>query len=277
MVRIVADSATDLPASVINELGITIVPAKVWFGDEFIVDDVYYNKADYYSRVENSENIPRSTPASPKTFYDAFASSTEETLAIFISKHLSDFHKNALLATQKFGLHHVTLYETDSVSMGGGIFVYHAAQMARRGYSIQEIVAKLDSIKEDVILYAVMPTVKYLHAGGRISTQRAVIALLLNISPILRMEDELEAIASVPGFDKAVQKMINIITTRFKGKDVDVTLIHAQNIEKLNEIGVILKKELRVFNVIVSDIGSAVGANTGPSSVGVVISPHIRY
>lgn len=279
MVRILADDACDFPETLAFELGIKFIHAKIWFGTDQYRPGVNLTSIEFYQKLESEEFMPRTIPGSPKDFYDVFVESREPTLVLLISAKLSDFYENASKAKNRFNLSHITLYDTNSVSMGSGLLVYVAGKMARLGYTVPEIVQTLNSIKGQVLVLAAANTLQYLAAGGRIPATTAAIGGLLRFKPILRIKDgESIPLGRTRGFEPAIETICENITLNIpKGSEIIACVMHSGNQDAAHTIFNFIEKHYDAKDLFETRLGSAVGAHLGPGAVGVAIIPNVEF
>jgi DegV family protein with EDD domain len=279
MVRIITDSATDFPSNLALEYRVKIIPARIWFGQEQYIPGKNLTTVEFYEKLQSEKSFPRTIPASPKDFYEVFVESKEPTLVILISRQLSNFYECASLAKARFNLDHITIYDSGSISMGAGLMVYIAGHMARLGYSIKDIIAQLDKIKDKTAVYGAAYSLKYLVASGRIPAYKGYMGGILNKKPIIMVKNGVTTpLASVKGFDQAVKRLIEAIKQSYPaGSSVFVSVLNAGNEESAGIVTDNIYSNYQVVRMIDAKLGSAVGANLGPKSIGVAITPAVKF
>ncbi len=192
-VRVVTDSVADLPPQVVEELGITIIPLNVRFGEEVYRDGIDLTNEQFYQRLTTSKILPVTSVPSPGTFaeaYDKLAEETDEILAIILSSKLSGTYE---VARQSIGLMkrkcRVEVVDSQCAVMAEGFLVIAAARAARAGASLDELLGIVRGNIPRVDMRAAFDTLEYLRRGGRIGAAQAFLGSALRIHPIITMKD----------------------------------------------------------------------------------------
>jgi len=192
-VKIVTDSVADLPPQVVKELGITVIPLNVRFGEEVYRDGIDITTEQFYERLRHSKILPVTSVPSPATFaeaYDKLAEETDEILAIMLSSKLSGTYDVAL---QSIGLMkqkcRVEVIDSKTATMAEGFIVMRAAQAAQAGASLDEVIDVTRSTIPRVDFLAAFDTLEYLQRGGRIGKATAFLGSMLKINPIITLRD----------------------------------------------------------------------------------------
>jgi len=182
-VKIITDSSADIPVQSVEELGITVIPALVCFGAETYRDGVDITTEQFYEQLPHSEILPRTSVPTPPTFaetYDRVAEETDEIAVITLSHKLSAIHEVAL---QSVGLMkkkcRVEVIDSNWSLMAHGLIVITAAQAAKAGASLDEVVALVHKNIPRVDIRIAFDTLEYLRRGGRIGKAQAFLAQCL--------------------------------------------------------------------------------------------------
>jgi len=194
-VKIVADSVADLPVKVAEELGITVVPLNVRFGTEVYRDGIDLTAEEFYEKLKYNKILPVTSVPAPAAFaeaYDRLAEETDEILAIIISARLSGTCEVAL---QSIGLMkkkcRVEVVDSQWATMAEGFVVMKAAEAARAGASLDEVMDVARKTIPRVDFRAAFDTLEYLRRGGRIGAAQALLGSALKINPIITLKDGL--------------------------------------------------------------------------------------
>jgi len=192
-VKIVTDSVADLPSQVIKELGITVVPLNVRFGTEVYRDGIDLTAEQFYNRLKHTETLPVTSVPSPGSFaeaYDKLAEETDEILAIIVSSKLSGTYEVAL---QSIGLMkrecRVEVIDSQWAVMAEGFMVIAAAEAAKGGASLDEVMDITRKTIPRVDFRAAFDTLEYLRRGGRIGKAQALLGSVLKINPLITLKD----------------------------------------------------------------------------------------
>jgi len=192
-VKIVTDSASDLPSQVVKELGITVIPIVIRWGEELYRDGIDLTSQQFYERLKRSKIPPATSVPSPGTFaeaYDRLAEETDEVLAITLSAKLSGTYTVAL---QSVGLMkrkcRVEVVDSKSGTMAQGFIVMKAAKAAQAGASLDEVIDIARKTIPRVDLLATFDTLEYLKRGGRIGKAQAFLGSMLRVNPLITLRD----------------------------------------------------------------------------------------
>jgi len=194
-VKVVTDSVADLPPQVINELGITVIPLDVRFGEKVYRDGIDLTTEQFYQELTRSKFFPVTSVPSPVTFataYDKLAEETDEILAVMLSSRLSATYE---VAVQSIGLMkrqcRVEVIDSRCAVMSQGFLVISAARAALAGASLDEIIEIVRGNMPRVDMQAAFDTLEYLRRGGRIGAAQALLGAALRIHPLITMKNGL--------------------------------------------------------------------------------------
>ena len=186
--RIIIDSTMDLSPELKSK--VSIVPLTVHFGDEEYIDGVTIDHKAFYEKLVETDVHPSTSQATPDAFIKEFEKAKaagEGAVVITLSSKLSGTYQSALIAAEDY--ENVFLVDSGSVTIGGGILVEYALRLLNEGLEAKEIAEKLEEAKERIIIIALVDTLEYLKKGGRISKTVAFAGAVLNIKPVLAVED----------------------------------------------------------------------------------------
>ena len=194
-VKVVTDSVADLPPQVVDELGITVIPLNVRFGEKVFRDGIDLTTEQFYQELTRSKIFPVTSVPSPVTFadaYDKLAEETDEILVIMLSSKLSATHE---VAVQSIGLMkrpcRVEVIDSERAVMAQGFLVMAAARAAQAGAKLDELIAMVRSNIPRVDMRAAFDTLEYLRRGGRIGAAQALLGTVLRIHPLITMKNGL--------------------------------------------------------------------------------------
>jgi len=193
VVKIVTDSVSDLPPQVARELGITVVPLNVRFGEEVYRNGIDLTAEQFYQRLVHSKILPVTSVPSPASYaeaYDKLAEETDEILVIAVTAKLSGTYEVAL---QSIGLMkrkcRVEVVDSQWAVMAEGFIVITAARAANAGASFDEVMNIAHRNMQRVDMRAAFDTLEYLRRGGRIGKAQAFLGSMLKINPIITIKD----------------------------------------------------------------------------------------
>ena len=192
-IKIICDTMNDLPENIMKNYDIEILPATIVFEGKEYKAGVDIDGDEFYQLLRGSESIPSTSQITYATFKETFEKYINEgkkVLYLAGSSAASGTYQSAMIARNDVK-GDVYIFDTYSLSIGGGILIEKAAHLANEGYEIDEIVKVLEEYRDKSLVYFSVDSLDYLHKGGRISGTKAAIGTLLNIKPILRIEDGL--------------------------------------------------------------------------------------
>lgn len=188
-VKIVVDSTADLPAPLRSRVG--IVPLTIQFGEESFIDGVTIDSHTFYEKLEKSDVLPTTSQASPYSFAELFREAVadgSQVVCITVSSKLSGTCQSAVIAAEEWP-DQVFVVDSRSIALGSAILTEYALGLVDQGMDAQTIVWKLLQKREKIRLLAMLDTLEYLKKGGRISPTVAFAGGLLNIKPVVCIED----------------------------------------------------------------------------------------
>ncbi|WP_462408955.1 DegV family protein [Neobacillus sp. Marseille-QA0830] len=276
-VKILADSACDLPKSFYEENNVTLLPLKVHINGEEYEDVKNVDPKTVYDAIRSGQ-IPKTSQASPLLFEETFtemAEKNESGIYIAFSSQLSGTYSTAVMildqVKEKYPNLDLTIVDTKCASLGQGLIVMEAARLAAAN-------TPKDDILKDVLFRVrhmehifTVEDLDYLAKGGRVSKASAFLGGLLNIKPILNMEDgKLVPIEKIRGQKKVWRRIIEIMKERGNNLSSQVIGIsHADNEEMAIEMKSMIEAEFQPKQVYISAIGAAIGAHTGAGTISI--------
>ncbi len=194
-VKIVTDSVADIPPEVIDELDISVIPVLLRFGEETFRDGIDINNDQFYERLATSKVMPTTAVPSLDMFartYARLAEETDEILVIMLSSKLTGFY-NAALQSARLMESECRIEVVDSLSavMAEGFVVMRAAQAAKEGAKLDEVLEIVRRNLPRVDMQAAFTTLEFLKRGGRIGLAQALMGSILRINPIITLKDGL--------------------------------------------------------------------------------------
>ena len=279
--RIVMDDAGDVPVHLIEELDIYVLPVNIMFGTEEYLSGVTMDHDAFYAKVESVEehNFPKTSQPTPYQFEQAFEEIIEdgetEIVVIAVSERLSGTYASAAAAARAVeGRATVNLFDSKSGSAVQGLMVIEAARMARDGASADAVCARLEKMRETFSVYFLIDSLEYAVKGGRVSSLRAGFANLLNIKPIMTLDDGLIVEAGkVRTYKKAVDWMVEAVRGDVGTTSVNLAVMHANNRAAGKALLENARPKLNVKEEFFMDMAVAVAINLGPGALGLVAIP----
>jgi DegV family protein with EDD domain len=269
-IRIVTDSTCDLPQSVIDELGIAVIPLFINFGNTGYRDGVDMTRAEFYARLPTSEPLPTTAAPGHEVFKQAYdrlaAEGATEVLSIHISESLSATVNVAKVAAQETTSVRVTAFDSRQLSLGTGFIVEEAAKIARAGGLMTEIIARLKTLIPRVHVFAALDTLEFLKRSGRVSGIVAGVGGLLQMKPILKMYDGQADSDRVRTRSRAIGQLVHLLTQCSPLERV--ALVHTHAAARAEEIRQLVEPLLPAKDIWSLDITPVIGTHIGPGAVG---------
>jgi len=275
-VKIVTDSVADVPSQVVEELGITVIPLNVRFGEKVYRDGIDLTAEQFYRKLVHTKALPVTSVPSPGTFAEAYnklAEETDEILAIALSSKLSATYEVAL---QSIGLMkrkcRVEVVDSQWATMAEGFIVMKAAKAANSGASLDEVLKLTRNNMQRVHMRMAFDTLEYLKRGGRIGRAQALLGSMLRINPLITLKDGLvEPAGRTRSRTKAIDHLYNFATSyscieEMAVEDTDCPAEAEALVERLSPI---FPRE-RIYR---SKMTPVIGTHTGP---GLPLLPELR-
>lgn len=210
-VKFIVDSASDILPQECAQLGISrVLPLKVLFGTEEYADGATLSHEDFYKKLVSSDVHPSTSQVPPADFEDAYEKATangDTAVVITLSGKLSGTYQSAVIAAEDYE-GKVFVVDSENAALGQRCLVMRGIQLREAGLSAAEIAAKLDDEKKDIRLFGLLDTLEYLKKGGRISATVALAGGLLNIKPVITVEDGVVSMVGKARGPKAGTKML---------------------------------------------------------------------
>ena len=272
-VKIVTDSASDLPADLAESLGITVVPLNVNFGADSFKDGVTISADEFYDRLASGPSLPTTSQPSPGDFaevYDRLGEDADGIVSVHISARESGTYNSAVQAKdQTTARCPIEVVDCEQFSMGVGMIAMKAAGVAGQGAGIDEVAATARTAIGRAEVFCVFETLEYLMKGGRIGKAQGMVGSLLKIKPmIIIREGRVDQLAKVRTFAKSVAKLQEV--TRGFAPLESFSVLHSTTPEAARELGESLRDLLpEGTEPHVARFGSVIGTYTGPGALGI--------
>lgn len=272
-VAIVTDSSPNIPASLLEEYPIHVVPLNVIWDEKTYADGVDITIEEFYQRLGSSETMPSTSQPSAADFVQIFRRLHEDgyhILAILISDKLSGTIDSALQARQEVREAKIEIIDSKSTAMATGFQVLAAAEQARAGHNLSECKDVALQAREKTGVVFVLKTLEFLHRGGRIGGAKRFVGTLLNVKPILTLEEgEVSSLDQVRTHSRALDRIVDIIVDRTQHADrLRLATIHADNEETAKKILEDTVQKVPAQETYLSEVSPVIGTHTGPGVVG---------
>jgi len=269
-VRVVTDSASDLPADIVERLDIDVVPLTIRFDQDEFSD---LSPAEFWAKCKLSKSLPETSAPSPGAFQAAYERAREArydgVIVLTLSSLLSATHQSATLGAEAMSPEFpVRVVDTLNVSMGQGLIVIDVAEAAAQGGDLDVLVARSSDTMSKIGVVATLDTLEHLIKGGRIGGAKALLGQVLAIKPMIdvkagvvaeagRQRTRAKALAAVAALAKAHAPLRRLALIQGACSDADVAAL----VSLVSDIPT-------EFPLIMADIGPVVGTHAGPGIIG---------
>lgn len=280
-IRIIADSASDISQELAKEWNITVLPLKVRFGEEEFLDGVTLSNREFYERLVETDEIPKTSQITPfeyRSHFEKAVAAGDQVVCFCLSSGVSGSYQSACVAAQDFE-GQVFVVDTQQFCISEFIIVERAVQMRDSGMSASEIYTAILEEKKDSHVLAIFNTLEYLKLGGRISAASAFAGGLLSLKPVLTIDDGVVHILGKARGSRNGNNMLTEFVEKLGGIDFDrpycfgYTGFTDETLQKYirdsrrlyeDKIDVNDKSKFRIATV-----GATIGTYAGPGAIAV--------
>ena len=277
MIKIVTDSTAYLPEATIREHDLRIVPLYVHFGEEAFKEGVELSNAEFYARLKEAPVLPTTSQPAAGEFHQVFKELVDaghEIVVLTISSKLSGTWNSAMAAKEMLPDAKICVIDSLSTSIGLQLMLEAAIAAVAAGATCSEIVEQIEEIKRKVYVLFVVDTLEYLAKGGRIGNAKAFLGTLLQVKPILILQDgAIEPLEQVRSKRKALARMLDLDVEYLgdKGPQAKVAITHALVEEEARALAQEIRGRLGCADPSVAELGPVIGTHTGPGVIGVAV------
>jgi DegV family protein with EDD domain len=272
-IRIVTDSNCDLPQAMVDEFGITVVPMYINIGTESYLDGVDMSRQEFYEGLPHFDTHPMTSVPGPGVFVETFetlaAEGATEILSIHIASSLSAMANSARLAAEQWDKLPVKVFDSGNLTLGTGLQVVAAAKAAAGGRSMAEIMALLEDLASRTYCFAALDTVEFLRRSGRLTRFQWALASVLQIKPLLKMNNGEYDMERVRTRKAALARVVHLLGGL--GPLEELALVHTHAPEEAEALG----REASYLDPkgalsLSAEVTPVIGTHIGPGAVGFV-------
>lgn len=271
-IRVVTDSACDLPSELTASEGISVVPLTIRFGSEELVDGQDLTTAGFWQRCERSPQLPETAAPSPgafeATFRELASKGADGIVCVNISSHLSATMQSAQVAASAVADQvPVRVIDSRFASLGQGLLVLAAARMAARGKGIEDVSGAVEDLIPRTKLIATLDTLENLKKGGRIGGAQAFIGTMLSIKPVITVLDgAVEQESKQRTRARSLRYLADKVREHAPLEALAVMHGQAPDIEEMLDL---LSDVVPRSEILIGSIGPVIGTHVGPRAIGV--------
>lgn len=270
------DSTADLPESYVKEHGIAIQFLSYAFGDTVYGLNNQMDPHAFYEQMRSGE-MPTTNACIPdevQKSFEAYLKEGYDILHISFSSGLSASYNNARIAAndlaEQYPDRKIVLVDSLCASLGQGLLVHYAVTMKESGKSLEEVVAWLEENKLHLCHQFTVDDLFHLHRGGRVSKATAIIGTLINVKPVLHVDDEghLTSVCNVRGRKKALLKLVENMGEQIEGYQNDIIFIsHGDCLDDAEFVAAQVKERFGIQSFLIDYVSPTIGAHSGPGTV----------
>jgi len=271
-IQVVTDSACDLSPETVQDRGIGVVPLSIRFGTEEFVDREELSTKEFWDRVITGSVIPETAAPSPGAFQQAFENAASDgrpgVLCVTLSSRLSATYQSACAAASSVSDRiEVRVVDSLTLTMGLGLIVLAACDMADQGASLEEVSDAVEAMKARTRVYGVVESLDFLRLGGRIGGAAHLVGSLLSIKPVIEVRD---GVVEVESKQRTRQRSLQYLAA----KAVDAGPLERLAVANgaatdIGEVLDILTKADTRHEIVLTDLGPVIGSHAGPGAIGV--------
>ncbi|XQY92773.1 DegV family protein [Metabacillus sp. HB246100] len=276
-VQIIADSASDLPIDYFKENSLLFLPLTVDLNGEQLKDQIEASPKKIYDAMREGA-IAKTSQVSPHVFKETFTDLAKNgTPAVYVafSSELSGTYQTAMMirneVLEEYPEAELSIIDSKCASLGYGLAVMYANELAQEGKSFTEIDQTIRNHCPKIEHIFTVDNLEYLARGGRISKTSAFVGGLLNIKPILHVEDgKLIPLEKIRGRKKVLKRIIEIMKERGVNlQNQRIAISHGDDIDVANEMKALIEQEFSPKEVYIHYVGAVIGAHSGPGTLAI--------
>ncbi|MDO4519340.1 MAG: DegV family protein [Eubacteriales bacterium] len=274
-IRIVTDSAADYKQEEILRRQIECLPMSVTFGSDSFLDGIELEKEEFYERLLEGKEFPKTSQPAPGAFLECFEAAKEandSVIVILISGALSGTVQSAYIAKDMAEYDDVYIIDSTTATLGMRLLVDTAVVLREKGATVQQIVEEVERLKSKVHVLAGLDTLEYLAKGGRISKGAANIGNLANLKPLISIQEgKVDVCGKAIGMRRAYKGLMKIVDGYEIDEDYPVYFIYSY--DRTNCAGFLhtMEKAGHIFDPVkIRGIGPTIGTHIGPGAFGMV-------
>jgi DegV family protein with EDD domain len=280
-IAFVTDSTAGMPPDQVEKYRVGVVPLQVIFGTETFRDGIDLTQREFFDRLKSARTLPTTSQPTVADFEEPYQKlvadpDVDSIISVHISSRLpSGTYSSAVQAAERVAAGHnkkITVIDSWSAYMGEGLMVIDGARAAEGGATHEEVVKLIEDMRHRVKILLLVDTLEYLQRGGRIGGAQALLGGLLNIKPILHVDEgRIEPLERVRTRRKAMERLAELGAEFAAGKPVQIAVGHAEAEEDARALTEMARQKLNVVEEFTSDLGPVISTHTGPGVLGFVL------
>ena len=274
-IAVVTDSTTYLPPDLVSKYSISVAPQVLIWGDQTYKDGVEISSNEFFTRLKTAKVMPSTSQVAVVSFQEIFedlVSKGNEVVALLVSSRLSGTIQSAMQAKELMGSagDKVHVVDSQSVAMALGFQVLAVARALENGASLKEAIALAEKSQEYTGVVFAVDTLEFLHRGGRIGGAQRFLGTMLNMKPILAIQDgRVEGVDRIRTKGKAHDRVLELVTEKIAGRTpVRLATLHANAAEDAKALLSRAEQAFKPVESLFTEVSPTVGTHAGPGTVG---------
>ena len=274
--KIITDSACDLPQAMLQELDVTIAPLHVLFKGQNLPDSVDEGLKEIYDGLRAGEKTTTSAvnPEAWANVIEPVVAAGQDALVLAFSSGLSTTYQSAVIAAgelmEKYPDRKIRVVDTGCAALGQGLLVWHTCKQRDAGLSLEELTEWCEENKLHLCHWFTVDDLMFLKRGGRVSAATAVLGTMLQIKPVLHVDDEghLINMLKARGRKASIEALVKKLDELGEGYDNSTVFIcHGDCIEEAEHLKALALQRPGVKEVFVGNLGAVIGSHAGPGTL----------
>jgi len=278
MLRIVMDSAGDMPLEWAEQYDIQTIPISIHFGEHTYYQGVDLTNEDFYKLVDESGTIPKTSQPTPHQFvelYKRIAQPGDTILSIHITSKLSGTYESAVIASRQLqDEFNIIPVDSGGGSVSQGYMCKEARELDRKGFGLEQILDRLSFIREHTEIILTLDTLEYARMSGRVKAMQAALASMLNVKPIVTLLDGvLDVTEKVRTRGRSLERVIEKMVESVGNTLVNMAVVHARDLKIGKRLLNMVEEKFNYKELVFSELSIGIAANLGPGTVGIIAYP----
>ncbi|MEA4907928.1 MAG: DegV family protein [Chloroflexi bacterium] len=274
MIQIIADTTSSIPVSKMQELGIFFVPQIIIFGEDSYRDDYEIDSATFVRRLRASVQLPKTAAPPPALYtpiYKQLAEAGDTMIVICPSAEVSGTVRSATVAAQEFPDADIRIIDTRAIGSTLGSIVLQSKEWVQAGIDADTLVERIKSMSSRQKMYFIVDTLEYLHKGGRIGGAQALLGSILQVKPILTMNDgRAEPVESCRTKRRALARALELVLDEYpKNQTGYLSIMQGDAEEEAVVYAHELSEQLGIKEIQIYNLPPAILVHVGPGVIAV--------
>jgi DegV family protein with EDD domain len=272
-IRIITDSVSDLPKSVVDQYNIEIIPIYVTINEENVLDDGSLDRDWFYNQLTAISSKPRTAAPSPQEFLQAYrrltAEGAQDIIGLFASASISSIFNHATIAAREFNGADIHLIDAQQITMGLGWIIVLVAEALQNGATVNDITELVHDLRKRTYVLGVLDSMDYLHKSGRVGWTSAYVGDFLKVKPVISFhQGEAKLVSKIRSHSRALEHVVNLVKTWGPVERLSILHSNAESVvvARMQEL---LSIYLSSMSIPIINVSSIFASHVGPGCVGV--------